>query len=92
VICGLYLPEFISSYISFAKVDLLIKNYLTDVGLWIVRLRVLVDSPRYQRFGERTASIFRAEDGGSIFLWKVVAYMQAHVVLVSKTPTSISPP
>jgi hypothetical protein len=38
---------------------------MSMVVFWVLTPRGLVS--RYQRFGERTAAIFRADDGGSMF-------------------------
>jgi hypothetical protein len=38
--------------------------------------------------GEHTASIFRAEDVGSVFLRNIDTHLQIHAVLQARRPTS----
>jgi hypothetical protein len=57
-----------------------------DIGLLDCNACGLVG--RYQRSEEHTASIFRVEDGGSIFLRNVGIYLQVHTAFQPRRPIS----
>jgi hypothetical protein len=79
---------------SVIELALLITNYIEFLMLvvWVVTPCGLVDRRRYQCFGGTYCPIFRAEDGGSIFLRNVGIYLQVHTVLQPRRPTSTSLP
>jgi hypothetical protein len=82
-------PIPLSVHLSDMKFEVLTVAKLSMLVFWVVKQYGLVG--KYRRFGEHTASIFRVEDGGSIFPRNVGIYLQVYTMLQPRRPTSISP-